>query len=255
MMFRTQRIMRRRSPAAWRAGAPPAGAARLGMRRTHRLDHPLGGAALGALGRDVHDLLPDRRGAGQILLPEGAHDADVQHGLGVLRLDLQRALELRQRPIGLVGVVVADPEVGRDVDVLRVEPERRFVPGDGFGIALGVEVGVADLGPDRGVARVVGGALAQAVDPRLIDLGRLGRSAALSARARRAPPVDGPAAAADAPAGGGAEAGRACWAPMIHPVRKPNRTPATPSATDSLVIEARPDTPARWRTGRRTTPG
>ena len=34
----------------------------------------------------------------------------------------------------------------------------------------------------------------------------------------------------------GADAGRVCWAPMIHPVRKPNRTPATPSASDSFVM-------------------
>ena len=70
--------------------------------------------------------------------------------LGSMR---ERALELRERPVGLVRVVVGHAQIGADVGVAGVEVERRLVPADGVGIALGVEVQVAELRPARRVAR------------------------------------------------------------------------------------------------------
>ena len=42
----------------------------------------------------------------------------------MFRIDLQRILELLERLIGLIRVVVAHPEVGADVHILRVELPR-----------------------------------------------------------------------------------------------------------------------------------
>ena len=73
----------------------------------------------GTVGRDLHHLLPRLRRAVEILLAERLHDADVQQRLRVLRIELQRVLELRERLVRLVRVVVADAEIGADVDVVR----------------------------------------------------------------------------------------------------------------------------------------
>ena len=69
--------------------------------------------------------------------PNAEHDPLVQHGLRVLRVDLERVLELRQRAIGLVRVVVAHPEVGADIRVGGIELERRLVPLDRLIVLLG----------------------------------------------------------------------------------------------------------------------
>ena len=70
--------------------------------------------AFQALRRDLDEPLPDLGGALEILLAECAHDAQVQQRLRVLRIDLQRVLELLDRQIWLVVVVVAHAEIGAD---------------------------------------------------------------------------------------------------------------------------------------------
>ena len=76
------------------------------MRGPQALERALGGLPFGAFGRNLDHLLPRLLGTVQILLAEGAHDADVQQRLRVLRVDLQRLVELLQRPVRLVRVVV-----------------------------------------------------------------------------------------------------------------------------------------------------
>ena len=93
-------------------------------------------------------------GAIEIVLRVGPHDADVQQRLAVPRLDCQRPVELRQRTVRLVHVVVADAEVGAGVDVPRIDLQRLFVPTRRVLEPFGVEVEVAELGAHAGVARI-----------------------------------------------------------------------------------------------------
>ena len=79
-------------------------------------------AALGLLAVRVEldHLLPRGGRAGQILLAVGLHDAQVQQGLGVLRVERSESSNCADGAIGLVGVVVADAQIGADVDVPAV---------------------------------------------------------------------------------------------------------------------------------------
>ena len=79
-------------------------------------------------GRDGQHALPRLGGPLEVLLAEGADDAHVQQRLGVLRIDHEGAVELRERLVRLVHVVVRDAEVGAGVDVARIDLQRRFVP-------------------------------------------------------------------------------------------------------------------------------
>src|SRR5438094_4759762 len=108
--------------------------------------------------RDRDDLVPHLDRAVEILLAHGAYDADVEQRLDVLRVDLQRLLELRERAIGLVRVVIRDAEVGADVDILRVDLQRRGVPVARLLKASGVEVEIRELDADRFILRVSRGA-------------------------------------------------------------------------------------------------
>ena len=64
----------------------------------------------------------------------------------------ERLVELRQRAIRLIQVVVADAEIGADVGVRRIERQRRLVPPRRLLVLLGVEVQVAQLDARRRVA-------------------------------------------------------------------------------------------------------
>ena len=110
--------------------------------------------ALGAFGRDLDEPAPDLRGTLEILLAERAHDAHVQQRLGVLRIDLQRMLELLDGEVGLVVVVVAHAQVGAHARIFRVERERLGVPLDGVGKTPGVVVQISELRARDGVLRI-----------------------------------------------------------------------------------------------------
>ena len=61
----------------------------------------------------------------------------------------ERLLELRERLVRLVRVVVAHAQVGARVRVLRIEFERLLVPLDRVVPALGIEVRIAELNSRR----------------------------------------------------------------------------------------------------------
>src|SRR5580700_10952350 len=115
------------------------------MRGLHAIERTLGGLPFGAVRRQLDHLLPGLDRAVQILLAEGSDDADVQQGLDVIGIELERMLELLERLVRLVGVVVTDAEVRADIDVARGELHRLAVPLDRLGIAFGVEIEVAEL--------------------------------------------------------------------------------------------------------------
>ena len=66
--------------------------------------------------------------AREVLFPEGADDALIEQRLQMLRIDRERLVELRERAVRLVRVVVGHAEIGAGVDVLRIELERGFIP-------------------------------------------------------------------------------------------------------------------------------
>ena len=72
------------------------------MRRLQAVERALGRLPFGAVGRELDHLLPGLRRAVEILLAERLHDADVQQRLGVLRIELQRLVELLERLVRLV---------------------------------------------------------------------------------------------------------------------------------------------------------
>ena len=163
----------------------------------------------------------------QVLLAEGADDADVQQRLGVLRIDRQRLLELRDRAVGLVRVVVRHAEVGRDVRVARVERQRLLVPRDRLRVLLGVEEHVAQLHARLRVLRVLpGDASASACTRAWIERRRLRAAAAgccagRGLRHRRRRP---------------ARCAVACWLPSTQPTIRPNRVPAMPKTMESALM-------------------
>ena len=90
------------------------------MRRLQAVERALGGLPFGAVRRERRPPAATPASApSRSCLPNALHDADVQQRLGVLRIELQRVVELLERLVRLVRVVVADAEVGADVDVLR----------------------------------------------------------------------------------------------------------------------------------------
>ena len=121
--------------------------------------------------------------------------------LGVLRVDLERPGELRQRLIDLVRVVVADREVRADVGVGRRDLQRRLVPPGGLGVVLGVEVQVGQLRADRRIGRLRSAACfsSACACARSIGLAVLPWAAPPAGAAAAAPPAR-PARRAPAPA-------------------------------------------------------
>ena len=75
--------------------------------------------------------------------------------LAWLGIDDERSIELRQRLVRLVHVVVGDAEVGAGVDVLRIDLQRRLVPLGRFLEPAGVEVHVAELHARDRVGRIL----------------------------------------------------------------------------------------------------
>ena len=113
-----------------------------------------GSLAFRRIRRKIDDALPRLRRPIEILLAERADDPDVQQRLGVIRIELERPVELGQRDVRLVHVVVADPEIRADVDVLGIDAQRLLVPLDGITIQLVIEVQVAQLDAHGGILRV-----------------------------------------------------------------------------------------------------
>src|SRR5206468_1908047 len=81
---------------------------------------------------ELDHALPRLLGAVEVLLAEGANDADIQERLRVLRIDRERSIELRQRAIRLVRVVIRNSEIRAGIHVLRVDLDRLFVPAHGL---------------------------------------------------------------------------------------------------------------------------
>ena len=94
----SSRMAMRSDPRHGLLGVEPA----FGVGRRDAFERAARRLPLGAVGRQLDDLLPLRRRGLQILLAEREHDALVQQRLRVLRIDLQRLLELRERLVGLV---------------------------------------------------------------------------------------------------------------------------------------------------------
>src|SRR5688572_16708183 len=90
-----------------------------GMSRAQAVERALCRLPFGSLRRDLQHLLPGLFRAVEILLAEGAHEAEIQPGLGVFRVRLDRSLELLERAIGLVRVVVRHRQLGAHPDVVR----------------------------------------------------------------------------------------------------------------------------------------
>ena len=139
-------------------------------------------------------------------------------------IDRQRAIELRQRPIRLVHVVVGDPEIRAGVDVLRVDRQRRprtASLASGKRSASKYRLPSCDAGLDVccGPSRSPPSACAAR------DSSNGARGLRLAGGRRRR-------AGAVAAAGG-----RPCWLPIIQPTRRPKNTPAMPKTTDSLDTE------------------
>ena len=78
-------------------------------------------------------------------LPNARTTPRFSSDLRVLRIELQRMLELLDREVRLVVVVVAHAQVGADVHVFRVERQRLAVPLDRIGVAAGIVVEISEL--------------------------------------------------------------------------------------------------------------
>ena len=181
----------------------------------------------GLSGASSMHLLPRAVGPGQVLLAERAHDALVQQRLRVLGIDASAIVELRERLVGLVRVVVADAEVGADVDVLRAELERLVVPLDRLVVPLGVEVQVAELDARGRVRRLACRRRSSAPSRG----SRPGRRRGPVEPGDPAAPACGSAVAAVGTAAGAtpAQIVVACWLPIIQPAIRPKNTPAIPN--------------------------
>src|SRR4051794_35795382 len=140
---RNRTSMTCRSVCARRCRLARAAESRMGG--LHRVERTLGGLSFRTVRCELHDALPGLVGGAQILFGEREHDPLIQHRLGMLGIDLQRALKLRERLVRLILVVVADTQVGTHVGIGRIERDRLFVPLDGIVVSLGVEVEVAEL--------------------------------------------------------------------------------------------------------------
>src|SRR5688572_9518673 len=141
------------------------------MRGPNALEALLGTRGFFAVRRNLDDALPRLGGTFEILLPPGAHDADIQQRLRVLRVECEGPLELFERPVGLVRVVIRDPEIGADVDVLRIDLEGGEIPPGGFIEPLTVKVDVSELRADLGIPRFTFGLRFELRDAVLIQCG------------------------------------------------------------------------------------
>jgi len=104
-------------------------------------------------------------------LAERPHHSEIQQRLRMFRVDFQRLLELLERPIGLVRVVVAHPEVCADVHIFRVELPRIRVPLDRISVTLRVEVEIAQFDARLGVRGLLLGHAGERLDFRLVQNG------------------------------------------------------------------------------------
>ena len=120
---------------------------------------------------------------------------------------LSESIELLERLVRLVRVVVAHAEVGADVDVVRRQLQRLLVPLDRIVVALGIEVEVAELDARLRVRRLALGDRLERVDLRFVEDRGARSLGGVAARARRQP----------ARRAGAAARRSACWLPMIQP--------------------------------------
>src|SRR4029453_17666987 len=162
-MSRSHHLPTARRPRQASAGGPRAvqPGSRITRSRTRvrvRRGNPVQGATRGltfwTVRRQLDDLLPLSRRTFQILFTERQHDALVEQRLRVRGADLQRSLELRQRLIRLVAVVVAHAEIRAGVGVPRIELDSLLVPLDCIVPPLGVEIHIAELNRRVDVLRV-----------------------------------------------------------------------------------------------------
>jgi len=91
------------------------------------------GPGFGGVWRYFNHALPGFGSTFEVLFAERANDTDVEQGLRVLRIDRERAVELGKRLVRLVRVVVRDPQIGADVCVAGLDPERILVSSSGLG--------------------------------------------------------------------------------------------------------------------------
>ena len=103
---------------------------------------------------DVEHALPGLLSPVEILLGERANNADIEKCFRLLRIDGQRLVELRERPIGLIGIVVRNPQIGAGVHVPGIDFHRRLVPPRRVGVSLGIAGQVAKLHPHLGVGEL-----------------------------------------------------------------------------------------------------
>src|SRR5947207_14718003 len=80
------------------------------VRRRQAVERLFGLLAFRALRGHLHELLPRFGGALEIFFTERPDDPEIQQCLGVVRVDLQGMLKLRDGAIGVLVVVVADAE-------------------------------------------------------------------------------------------------------------------------------------------------
>ena len=174
-------------------------------------------------------------GALQVALAEREHDALVEQRLGVLRVERQansRTASARRpcapsssssRPRS----VLASGFFGSSFDAL-------FVPLDRIGIALGVEVGVAELHVRAGVPRIALDDRLQALHLAFVERRRLVRAPGA------APPAGaGAGVAADCCSCCTAVAPRlgACCVPITQPRMMPKHMPAMAKTMESDLME------------------
>ncbi len=79
----------------------------------------------------------------------------------MFRVDLERTLELFERAIRLIHVVVGDPEIRAHIRIAGFEPERLLVPACGIRKAARIEVHIAELDARGGILRVPSGGCLQ----------------------------------------------------------------------------------------------
>ena len=89
------------------------------MRRAHAVERTLRRLTFWAVGCKLDDLVPCLRGTFEILLAERLDDPDVQERFRMLRIELQRVLELRESSSG---ANAAAPLTKKDVKQLFADP-------------------------------------------------------------------------------------------------------------------------------------
>ncbi len=136
-------------------------------------------------------------------------------------LSCQRLLELLDRKIRLVVVVVAHAEIRADVHRFRIDRQRLAVPLDRVGVAAGIVVEVAELRAGHGVLRVRVDHGSKRLHLRLVQHRRRRcpwhRSRRCGRQARRFRRQARRSARGDM---------AACWLPIIQPAIRPKKIPA-----------------------------